>query len=54
MTDEKAEPRFVCAWCRVNNREERNDGHNSYTVCAYCGSSELRWLGPLPSWIEDA
>jgi hypothetical protein len=37
----------VCAWCDVYNRVERNthDEHGrvicSWTVCAYCGRTEL-------------
>jgi hypothetical protein len=38
---------LVCAWCGVNCREQRNmrdeDGRviQSWTVCAYCGRTEL-------------
>jgi hypothetical protein len=43
---------FVCAWCDVYNRElrevrdENGDLVQTWTVCAYCGRSELR-LGRL-------
>ena len=35
---------MVCAWCGVYAREERDDGRNNYTVCVYCGRSELRFV----------
>ena len=32
---------LVCPNCRVYCREGRSDGWNVYTVCSYCGRSEL-------------
>ena len=55
----------VCAWCDVYAREHReyvvedNGPHTiSYTICAYCGRSELRpeKLGrqtPIPKQSDD-
>jgi hypothetical protein len=44
---------LVCAWCDVYCRVECENEFQSWTVCAYCGRSELRLskLGrqtPLP------
>ena len=52
-------PEFVCAWCDVNVRVPCNLRDNqgrivsTYTCCAYCGRTELRFgkLGhqtPIP------
>jgi hypothetical protein len=35
---------MVCAKCGVYAREARSDGWNDYTVCAYCGRSEFRFV----------
>jgi Zn finger protein HypA/HybF involved in hydrogenase expression len=32
---------LVCPTCGVYCRKEAFDGQNHYTVCAYCGRSEL-------------
>jgi hypothetical protein len=41
--------KFVCAHCGVYCREERTDGYNHFTVCAYCGRPELRFEEGSPS-----
>ena len=38
------EGKFVCPTCRVYCREERSDGCCHYTVCSYCGRSELLYV----------
>src|SRR6516225_4672956 len=57
--DVMTKPEFVCAWCDVsvrvpcNLRDDQGRIVSTYTCCAYCGRTELRFgkLGrqtPIP------